>query len=182
MSRAARVLVTGAARGIGLQAALQFKACGCEVVALDRAFAPSCLLPPEIERTQFDLQNIEAIPSLVASVGRVDTLVNNAGVLHCPPADGLPRGDLGFTSAQAMEIITTNVRAPVALIEALAPQMMARGQSGQVSAPPSTTEAPTHGDSCYSHSSLRYTDWWADRQRWQRLRLHRPSRPVVWRQ
>jgi len=60
----------------------------------------------------------------VASLGEIDVLVNNAGVLYCPPHDA-------FTEAQVQEILTVNLRAPVALIEALAPQMKRR-KSGRI--------------------------------------------------
>lgn len=56
--------------------------------------------------------------------------MNNAGVLYCPPLDALRHGDLGHTAEQADEILTVNLRAPVALIEALAPQMIDRGEAG----------------------------------------------------
>ena len=46
-------------------------------------------------------------------------LVNNAGTLYCHPHDEFPE-------AHALEILTVNLRAPVALIEALAPQMRKR--------------------------------------------------------
>ena len=45
-------------------------------------------------------------------------------MLYCPPHDA-------FTEAQVQEILTVNLRAPVALIEALAPQMKKR-KSGRI--------------------------------------------------
>mmetsp|Transcript_83412 Transcript_83412/g.250016 ORF Transcript_83412/g.250016 Transcript_83412/m.250016 type:complete len:244 (+) Transcript_83412:135-866(+) len=125
-----RVLVTGAARGIGFSTALKFLATSrCRVVALDQDFSGSDL-PAAIERVTYDLRNVQGIPSLVTRLGVIDTLVNNAGRLHCPP-DRLPLGDLGFTDDMLMEILTVNLRAPVALIEAVAPQMIARGDAGR---------------------------------------------------
>ena len=125
---ARRVLVTGAARGIGEASALEFVARGCTVVALDKEFG-DCALPSSVERVVYDLREIGGIPSLCKRLGTVDTLVNNAAVLHCPPLDRLRYGELGHTADQADEILTVNLRAPVALIEALAPQMMARGEA-----------------------------------------------------
>src|SRR6202008_2474528 len=54
----------------------------------------------------------------------IHVLVNNAGVLYCDPHDAIPE-------AHAQEILAVNLRAPVALIEALAPQMRGR-KSGRI--------------------------------------------------
>jgi 3-oxoacyl-[acyl-carrier protein] reductase len=112
------VLVTGAGRGIGLAAAHRFLGAGCRVLALDKDFS-TCTLPPPAERVPFNLQDLDDLPALVAQLGRIDVLVNNAGVLYCHPHGGFPRDD-------AEEILTVNLRAPVALIEAVAPQMRER--------------------------------------------------------
>ena len=61
---------------------------------------------------------------MAARLGEVDVLVNNAGTLYCHPHDA-------FAEADAVEILTVNLRAPVALIEALAPQMKRR-RSGRI--------------------------------------------------
>jgi hypothetical protein len=61
---------------------------------------------------------------MVSQAGEIDVLVNNAGTLYCHPHDAFPEAD-------AMEILTVNLRAPVALIEALAPQMRRR-KSGRI--------------------------------------------------
>jgi 3-oxoacyl-[acyl-carrier protein] reductase len=68
---------------------------------------------------RFDLQDLAGIPALAARLGDVDVLVNNAGTLYCHAHDDFPE-------AHALEILTVNLRAPVALIEALAPQMKRR--------------------------------------------------------
>jgi len=86
------------------------------VLGLDKKPMPEGIL--------YDLQDLAGIPGLVASLGEIDILVNNAAVLYCPPHDG-------FTEAQVQEILTVNLRAPVALIEAVAPQMRGR-KSGRI--------------------------------------------------
>jgi NAD(P)-dependent dehydrogenase (short-subunit alcohol dehydrogenase family) len=67
-----RVLVTGAARGIGQECARVFEAADCEVIALDKCFE-GCDLPDTVARKVFDLREIEKIPSLIAELGRIDT-------------------------------------------------------------------------------------------------------------
>ncbi|MGH8688809.1 MAG: SDR family NAD(P)-dependent oxidoreductase [Burkholderiales bacterium] len=113
-------LVTGAGRGIGLAAARAFAGLGWKVLALDKAFGDEAVG----ERVEFDLSKLAGIPELVKKLGTIDTLVNNAGVLYCDPYDAIPE-------AHALEILTVNLRAPVALIEAVAPQMRKR-KSGRI--------------------------------------------------
>ena len=86
------------------------------MLALDKDFSGFDL---NAERVDYDLQDLAGIPALVAALGEIDVLVNNAGTLHCHPHDDFP-------DAHALEILTVNLRAPVALIEALAPQMRQR--------------------------------------------------------
>lgn len=112
------VLVTGAGRGIGLATARLFLGAGWRVLALDKDFSV-CDLPPPAERIAFNLQDLPDIRALVERLGDVQVLVNNAGVLYCHPHDAFPADD-------AAEILTVNLRAPVALIEAIAPQMRRR--------------------------------------------------------
>ena len=114
------VLVTGAGRGIGFATAKAFLQEGWKVFSLDKAF------PQEAagKRVDYDLTDLAGIPKLVSSLGQIDTLVNNAGVLYCDAYDAIPEEHIE-------EIVTVNLRAPVALIEALAPQMRKR-KSGRI--------------------------------------------------
>ncbi|HVB48243.1 MAG TPA: SDR family oxidoreductase [Burkholderiales bacterium] len=113
-------LVTGAGRGIGRAAACAFLDAGHRVLALDKDFSQFDLAPcVELTAVRFDLRELAAIPHLIASLGAIDVLVNNAGVLYCPPHDA-------FSEDQKREILAVNLEAPVALIEALVPQMRAR--------------------------------------------------------
>jgi len=115
-------LVTGAARGIGLATARRFFSAGYRVLALDKDF--SDFGDDDLERVQFDLVRTADIRALVERLGEIHVLVNNAGTLYCDPLDAIPE-------AHAQEIITVNLRAPVALIDAVAPQMKKR-KSGRI--------------------------------------------------
>jgi 3-oxoacyl-[acyl-carrier protein] reductase len=113
-------LVTGAGRGIGLATARAFLQLGWRVLALDKQFGNEL----GGERVEYDLTDLAGIAKLIGSLGSIDTLVNNAGVLYCDPYDEIPE-------AHAAEIFAVNLRAPVALIEAVAPQMRKR-RSGRI--------------------------------------------------
>src|SRR5580658_9707230 len=80
---AKRVLVTGAGRGIGLATARAFASAGWRVVSLDKEFGSDVVG----ERLEFDLRRSADIHAMVASLGELDTLVNNAAVLYCDPLD-----------------------------------------------------------------------------------------------
>jgi 3-oxoacyl-[acyl-carrier protein] reductase len=147
-----KVLITGAGRGIGLATARQFAAAGWRVLSLDKEFGSDIVG----ERVAFDLTHTSQIPALIASVGDVDTLVNNAGVLHCDPIDAIP-------DAHRSEILAVNLEAPAALIAAVAPGMKAR-QSGRIINVSSVSAFTGHPDLWYGITKaglLNLTKSWA---------------------
>ena len=118
---ASTALITGAGRGIGLATTRVFLAAGWHVLALDKDFSGFDLgESPALRCVDYDLRELDGIGALIGTLGRIDTLVNNAAVLYCDPFEAIP-------AAHKQEIITVNLEAPVALIEAIAPQMTARG-------------------------------------------------------
>ena len=116
------VLVTGAARGIGLATARAFVAAGWRVLALDLDFSG----PDEknVSSVKFDLQDLSAIPGLISSLGEIHALVNSAGVQNALPYDH-------YTDEARGRILRINLEAPAELIRAVAPQMIAR-RSGSI--------------------------------------------------
>ena len=135
-------LVTGAGRGIGLAAAHLFLQAGLRVLGLDKNFS-RCDLPADA-RVEFDLQNLAGIPQLVKMLGDIDVLVNNAGTLYCHPHDAFPDAD-------ALEILRVNLLAPVALIQAVAPQMRRR-RAGRIVNVGSVAAFTGHPDLWYGAS------------------------------
>ena len=147
------VLVTGAARGIGLATARAFLKAGWKVLALDRDFS-SCD-EKGFERIEFDLQNLAGIRKLVEK-REIHTLVNNAGVLYCDPYDAIPE-------PHRREILAVNVEAPSELITALAPQMKTR-KSGRIVNVGSVAAFTGHPDLWYGITKagiLNLTKAWA---------------------
>lgn len=145
-------LVTGAGRGIGRETAQAFLEAGWRVLSLDKAFPQAAVG----ERVDHDLQDLAGIPALVARLGEIHTLVNNAGVLYCEPYDAIPE-------AHKREILTVNLEAPAKLIESLAPQMKAR-RSGRVVSVGSVAAFTGHPDLWYGITKaglLNMTKAWA---------------------
>lgn len=145
-------LITGAGKGIGRETAQLFREAGWRVLALDKAFPQ----PAIGERVDYDLQDLAGIPALIAKLGDIDTLVNNAGVLYCEPYDAIPE-------AHKREILTVNLEAPAKLIEALAPQFKGR-KAGRVVNVGSVAAFTGHPDLWYGITKagiLNLTKAWA---------------------
>jgi NAD(P)-dependent dehydrogenase (short-subunit alcohol dehydrogenase family) len=145
-------LITGAGRGIGLATARAFTKAGWKVLALDRDFSGFDL---DAERIEYDLRNLSGIKALLEE-REIHTLVNNAGVLFCDPYDAIPE-------ANKREVLTVNIEAPVALIEALAPQMKSR-KTGRIVNVGSVAAFTGHPDLWYGITKagiLNMTKAWA---------------------
>jgi 2-deoxy-D-gluconate 3-dehydrogenase len=119
-------LVTGGAGGIGLAIARQFAEGGARVVlmdlerqALDRAAAslagPGRHLALAVDVTQ--LAGVDqAVATVLEATGRIDILVNSAGVALLEPAGEVSEAAWGRTLA-------VNLTAPLLLAQAVAPAM-----------------------------------------------------------
>jgi 3-oxoacyl-[acyl-carrier protein] reductase len=127
-------LVTGGSRGIGRAVAEEFAARGATVVVqfrADRRAADATLaaLGPGRHRTaQADVADPEQARSLVERVvgelGRIDVLVNNAGVYEEHPVLATGYEDWQRIWRRTLE---TNLLGPANLIHAAAPHMVAAG-------------------------------------------------------
>jgi 3-oxoacyl-[acyl-carrier protein] reductase len=147
-------LITGAGRGIGLATARAFLKAGWKVLGLDRDFSQCD--EKGFERIDFDLVKLNQIEALVARLGEIHTLVNNAGVLYCEPYDSIP-------AQHRDEILAVNIQAPVELIKSLAPQMKKR-KSGRIVNVGSVAAFTGHPDLWYGITKagiLNMTKAWA---------------------
>ena len=146
-------LVTGAGRGIGLATARAFVTAGWRVLALDKDFSTFDL--KEAERIEFDLRDLPGIKKLVEKK-EIHTLVNNAGVLFCDPYEAIPE-------EHKREILTVNIEAPAALIQAVSIQMKKR-KSGRIVNVGSVAAFTGHPDLWYGITKagiLNLTKAWA---------------------
>lgn len=126
--------VTGAAGGIGGGIVLALAERGFDVVACDRAFSPATehrlrsqlAAPARLALVEGDLADQAGHGALVdaiyAAFGRVDCLVNNAGV------SALSRGDLLDVTPESYDLnFSVNTRAGFFLTQAIARRMLAGG-------------------------------------------------------
>jgi NAD(P)-dependent dehydrogenase (short-subunit alcohol dehydrogenase family) len=127
--RGKRILLTGASSGIGEAAAEKFAAEGATVIAVARR---EDLLAAVVQRIAdqggeaiampTNLADLDAVDELVARVGDVDILINNAGrSIRRPLAESLERWH------DAERTMAINYFAPLRLIRGLAPKMIERG-------------------------------------------------------
>ena len=131
-------LVTGAGRGIGRAAAEALVKSGTKVFGLDRDFSEPLT---NIEPIRFDLTDLNAIPKLITGLGRLDVLVNNAGIQAALPIDR-------YTDEARGRMLRINLEAPVELIRAASKGMAERG-SGRIVNVASVAAYMAHTDLWY---------------------------------
>lgn len=120
----ARVLVTGASRGIGLAIANRFAAAGSRVTICARDVSAVAREHPELECIACDMADKARVQALAARVladgGAPELLVNNAGAYL--PGSIHEEADGTFEA-----MIAVNVAGAYYLTRALLPEMIARG-------------------------------------------------------
>lgn len=113
-----RVLVSGAAGGIGGAVAIKLVAAGCTVSGTDRGAAPAGWAGDWVAA---DLTDAAGQAAIAAGAGTLDGVVLAAGVLD-------PAGWEAITPEGALRLLNINLVAPYFLIRTLLPQLQ-RGSS-----------------------------------------------------
>uniref|UniRef100_A0A7N1A682 Ketoreductase domain-containing protein n=1 Tax=Kalanchoe fedtschenkoi TaxID=63787 RepID=A0A7N1A682_KALFE len=146
------VLITGCSEGgIGHALAKEFAANKCLVVATSRKRATMADLEHDsrFELQELDVRSDESVKRVVKSVverfGKVDVLVNNAGVLCVGPLAEVPISDIQHT-------YDTNVFGALRMIQAVVPHMASKRKGKIVNIGSVSSLAPTPWSGAYTSS------------------------------
>jgi NAD(P)-dependent dehydrogenase (short-subunit alcohol dehydrogenase family) len=126
-----RVIVTGAARGIGAEIARTYRREGADVAVLDLPSDQLKAVAHEVEGHAVAVDLTDAAAATAATteaielLGGVDVLVNNAGILRMAPL-------LEMTIDNWDETFAVNVRAMFLTTQAVARQMITQGGGGVI--------------------------------------------------
>jgi NAD(P)-dependent dehydrogenase (short-subunit alcohol dehydrogenase family) len=131
-------IVTGAASGMGRVMALALSEAGFDVVAVDRNAEALGTLPASIKTMTADLAQSASFDTIVAGTieafGRIDVLVNNAGIGQAMIRTDQRRNPLRFwevTPEQWNRFVTVNATAPILMSRAVLPHML-KANSGRI--------------------------------------------------
>ncbi|MFL5252703.1 MAG: SDR family NAD(P)-dependent oxidoreductase [Rhodopila sp.] len=124
-------IVTGAASGMGRVMALGLSEAGFDVVAVDRNEAALGTLPAPIRPVAADLARPESFAAIVdatiSAFGRIDVLVNNAGIGQAEIRKDQRGNPLRFweiTPEQWQRFLSVNATAPIMMTRAVLPYML----------------------------------------------------------
>lgn len=127
-----RILVTGAASGIGFAIARKLIGLGATVVmndqglaALERARDQLPAPPQAVELVAGDLTSDPAVAHIARSAGALTGLVNCAGIYPVTPLQDV-------SSAEWDRVVDLNLRAPFLLSQAVAKRMIAEKRGGSI--------------------------------------------------
>lgn len=126
-------VITGAARGIGQETAQLFAAAGARVVLLDvdaaAANQAAAAIGAQASARRMDVASeqevTEAFDAIAASHGRIDVLVNNAGIALRRPTAELPLADW-------QRVLDVNLTGTFLCARAAAPHMLRQGSGAIV--------------------------------------------------
>jgi NAD(P)-dependent dehydrogenase (short-subunit alcohol dehydrogenase family) len=116
------VLITGGTKGIGLEVVELLQNKGHNIIVIGRDFS---LFPfqnsEQIKTISFDISQVDEIPTLVAEIGDIDVLINNAGFSY-----GVSY--IEYTKEQQEYILKVNIEAPVAFIREVSKGFLKKGE------------------------------------------------------
>lgn len=130
------VVITGGSRGLGLELARCFAAEGARLTLLARSeeeleraaqTLEAEFEAPDVELMTCDVTQVDEVNRVVDEIldrrGRIDVLINNAGIIVAGPVEDITRGDVE-------EALDVHLWGPYNLMQAAVPAM--KGQGGRI--------------------------------------------------
>jgi NAD(P)-dependent dehydrogenase (short-subunit alcohol dehydrogenase family) len=116
------VLITGANRGLGAALCKTILQYSPKIIHAGYRTIPGDFEDPRISWGQLDIQDEASVAAAAASIGELDVLINNAGILMPTAADSAEeRGNLEV-------MMDMHLHSPLRLIDALLPALQASSQ------------------------------------------------------
>ena len=116
------VLITGANRGLGAALCKTILQYSPKIIHAGYRKTPGDFDDPRISWCKLDIQRSDSIAAAVASIGELDVLINNAGILIPTAAD--PAEEMANLEA----MMDLHLHSPLTLIDALLPRLRASSQ------------------------------------------------------
>ncbi len=136
-------VITGASQGIGAGLVEGFHARGYRVVAVARSIQPGS--DPDIAAVAGDVGDPDtakrAVDTAMERFGRIDTLVNNAGIF-------IPKPFIEFTPADYAAIMSVNLAGFFHVTQRVAARMLAQGAGHIVNITTTLVDQPMAGVPC----------------------------------
>ena len=117
------VLITGANRGLGAALCKTILKYSPKIIHAGYRKTPGDFDDPRISWCKLDIQSRDSIAAAVASIGELDVLINNAGMLIPTATD--PAEEMSNLEA----MMDLHLHSPLKLIDALLPKLKASSQS-----------------------------------------------------
>ena len=116
------VLITGANRGLGAALCKTILQYSPKIIHAGYRSAPGDFEDPCVSWCELDIQSSDSIAAAVASIGELDVLINNAGMLIPTAAD--PAEEMANLEA----MMDLHLHSPLTLIDALLPKLQTSSQ------------------------------------------------------
>lgn len=148
-------LVTGGAKGLGLAIATHLQEQGAKIIVADLDAEALTVLPVKMEGCVLDVTRLDdaktVVKGLVERHGRIDVLVNNAGVIYSEPMVNImnPSGMMHNLDS-FRKSITANLDSVFIMTSAVVEQMVMRRTKGIIVNISSISAGGNEGQTAYS--------------------------------